>query len=293
MVKDTVAVMQRFRHNGDVDYQVGNIQMEGDVEIEGTVKVRFRVEATGDVLIDGAVERGARVVAGGNLVVRRGIIGAQVKAGGNLYALFIQDSEVTVGGDLLVRNYCQNSEVEVQGKATIQGDQGGQRQLCLLGGTLLAAQEIDAASIGSMYGRVTRAVAGVDSEVEARLEKYSKGLSFCDIRIQRAMRTLESQIGPLGRKGAVVGAIQNAPPGRREFLRTQLKEISDTQKLRVNLEHHLGELRRQRVAAAARAQIRISGTAFQRTNLQIGRVYQTLDENIQEVVLWTSKTEIC
>ncbi len=281
VVKDTLAVMQRFRQNGDVDYQVGNIKMEGDVEIEGTVKSRFTVEATGDVLIDGAVERGARVVAGGNLVVQRGIIGARVKAGGNLYALFIQDSEVTVGGDLLVRKYCQNSEVQVQGKATIQGDQGGQRQLCLLGGTLLAAQEIDAASIGSSYGRDTRAVVGVDPEVEARLEKYSKGLSFCDIRMQRAMRTLESQIGPLDRKGAVVGAIQNARPGQREFMRTQLKEISGNQKLKVSLEHHLEDLRIQRVAAAARAQIRVSETAFQRTNLQIGRVYQALDENIQ------------
>ena len=283
VVKDTLAVMQRFRLDGNVDYRVGNIQMEGDVEIDGTVRPGFKVEATGDVLISGTVERSARITAGGNLVVRQGIIGAEVKAAAGLYALFIHDSEASVGGDLLVRNYCQNSVVEVQGRAVIQGDQGGERQLCLLGGTLLAVHRIDAVSIGSAHGRDTRAVTGVDPEVEAKLGRYRKGLSFCGIRKQRAMRMLESQLGPLGRKSAVVAAIQKAPAGLRQFLLAQLKEISGTQKLKASLERHLAGLTTQRAARAARAEIRVLETAFQRVTLQIGQVDRILDVSIRAV----------
>ena len=47
VVKDTLAVWQRYQHSGDVDYRVGNITMEGDVEITGSLKSRFTVQATG------------------------------------------------------------------------------------------------------------------------------------------------------------------------------------------------------------------------------------------------------
>ena len=104
VLKDTLSVMNRLRHPGDVDYKTGNLKVEGDAEIEGTVKSRFKVEATGDVYIGGTVERRAQITAGGSVVVQRGIVGAKVKAEGNLCARFIQESEVEVGGDILVRN---------------------------------------------------------------------------------------------------------------------------------------------------------------------------------------------
>ena len=134
VVKDTLSVQQRFRHRGDVDYTVGNIKMEGDVEIDGSVKSRFCVEASGDVYISGAIERRGQVIAGGDVVVQGGIVGGDVRAKGNLFARFVQDSELHAEGDLLVRNHIQESQVHVHGRALVQGNDGGVRQLCLLGG---------------------------------------------------------------------------------------------------------------------------------------------------------------
>ena len=280
VMKDTLSVMNLYRHRGDVGYQTGNLHLEGDAEIKGTVKSRFRVEATGDVHLGGAVERGGQVTAQGNVVVLGGIIGAKVKAGGDLYVRFIQDSEVKVGGDLVVRNNVQDSTVEVKKRATVQGNEGGKRQLCLLGGSMVAGWEIDAVSIGSGYRRKTKVVVGVDIEMEASLVKYRKGLAFSDLRSRRAMRALEELIGRSGWKRDPMAAIRRVAPGRRKFLVNQLKEIDKMKKLKGSLEYHVEKMGKNRAKNLDRALVKASGMAFKNAIVQIGNIYKILDEDI-------------
>ena len=283
VIKDTLSVANRFRHRGNLDYKVGNVKVEGDVEIEGIVKSRFHVEATGDVLIGGSVERSASVTAGGAVVVQRGIVGAKVKAGGNLYARFAQESELEAGGDLLMRNYLQDCEVSVIGKAVLQGNEGGERQLCLMGGTLFAGSEIEAASIGSAFGRKTRVVVGVSVEIEKRLEKYQKGMAFSDLNIRRTMRTLGGMLQGGNGEPDLAAAIRQAPPGRREFLVRQMQELQKLQKLRTSLEYHIGSLKTEREAFAKSARIRVLGTAFAKITLQIRDGHKILDKSVSAV----------
>ena len=283
VIKDALSVAKRFRVRGNLDYKVGNVKVDGEVEIEGIVKSRFHVEATGDVIIGGSVERGASVMAGGAVVVHRGILGAKVKAGGNLYVRFAQESELEVGGDLLVRNYLQDCQVSVIGKAVVQGNEGGQRQLCLLGGTLFVGSEIEAASIGSAFGRKNRVVVGISVDIEKRLEKYQKGKAYSELNIRRIMRTLGTALP--GGSGApdLTAAIMRAPPGRREFLVRQVKDLQNLQNLRTSLDYHLGELRRERDEFAKSARIRVPGTAFARIALQIQDSYKILEESVSAV----------
>ena len=272
-----------------VEYKVGNVKVEGDVEIEGIVKSRFHVEATGDVLIGGSVERNASVTAGGNVVVQRGIVGARVKAGGNLYARFAQESELEAGGDLLMRNYLQDCEVSVIGKAVVQGNEGGERQLCLLGGTLFAGSEIEAASIGSAFGRKTRVVVGISVDIEKRLEKYQKGKAYSELNIRRIMRTLGTMLPGGSGTPDLAAAIMRAPPGRREFLVRQVKELQKLQKLRTSLDYHIGEFRRERDKFAKHARIRVPGTAFARITLQIQDSHKILEKSVSAVIFRLQK----
>jgi uncharacterized protein (DUF342 family) len=276
--------MKRLRHEGDVDFNIGNLKVDGDIEIEGSIKSRFRVEATGDVYVGGSVERRARIHAGGNLLVQRGIVGAILSVGGDLHARFIQDSEVEVGGDLIVRNYVQDSDVQVQRKATIQGNEGGSKQLCVLGGVMAASLEVAAQTIGSEYRKQTRVIAGLDPALEGRLEKYKKGLAFSDLRSRRALKALESVIGNRGWQSNPVAALKNVPPGRREFLVRQLKEVEAMKQLKESLKHHIGSLSEARVEVASRARIRVPGMAFQKVIVQVGEVYQMLDKEVLSVI---------
>ncbi|MDP2734760.1 MAG: FapA family protein [bacterium] len=241
--------------------------------------------------MDGTVEQRAEIIAGGDVVVRGGIIGARVQAGGSLYAKFIQDSEVEVGEDLVVRNYVQQSQVQVQRKATIQGDEGGPRQLCVLGGALQAGVSVEAASIGSAYGRQTRVVAGVDPEVEARLARYRRGLSFAETQSRRVMRSILNATGGSGHKRAIEKALQEAPKGRREFLMDLLKKMQEVAKLHESLDHHIEELKEAQKETAGRGRIRVTGTAFPKVTMQLGETYQILSEEVAAVTFYLNKEQ--
>jgi len=290
VVRDTLAVLQRYQHPGDLDYAVGNITMDGDVEVGGTIKSRFEVEATGDVLIGGAVERSAKITAEGNVVVKGGIIGAQVKATGDVHAQYIQDSRIVTAGDLVISSYIQDSEVKAGGKAVVGGEEVGESQLCLVGGSLMAAVGVDVSFLGSEQGRETQVIAGIDLEVEGRLAKYTKGLSFCETRAQRAMRTLQKYVPSLARKEAVVAAIRRADPGRRKVLHKQLKELDDMGKVRTSLEYHLKELQGERQEAAERARVWVRNTAYERVTVQIGDTSHTLKARTERPVFRLDET---
>lgn len=274
--QDTLAVHNKLRHRGDVDYAVGNIDFDGDVEISGTVRGRFRVEAAGDVYVDGVVEKTARLVAGGDVVVRGGIVGSVVRARGSVFAKFIQDARVDAGRDLLVRNYVRDSDVRVGRRATVQGNDGGKQQLCMMGGTLLCAWGLETGSLGTRHGRKTHVIAGVNPEVEERLQSYRQGLVFCDQRSKQAMRGLGA-IASTG-KDRMLAAIRDAGEGRRGFLIGRLQELQKLAQLKESLEHHLEELSKQRADLLAQAAVKVTGHVFPNVTVQIGDAYHTLTE---------------
>jgi len=279
VVKDTLSVLQLYRQPGDVDYRVGNIKMEGDVAIEGSIKNRFKVEATGDVYVEGGVDRRAQIIAGGNVIVKRGIVGADVHTKGSLSARFIQESKVCVEQNLIVRNYISDSRVVVYGKALIQGDDGGQRQLCLLGGDLFAGENIDVASLGSPYGRPTRVMTGINLEIEKQCERYKKGLAFCDLQMRRVMRSLGGvDVSKLSTM------LQNMSPNRKKFMLKNMHDLRELKKLRESLAHYLDTFKDQQQKFSAQAFVRVHLSAFQKVSLQIKDRHLTLTEDIQKTL---------
>ena len=280
VVKDTLAVLQRYQQNGNVDYKVGNLKMDGDIEIDGSVGSRFEVEATGDVLISGAVERNAIVRAGGDLVVQGGILTGKIHAGGSVYARFIQESDVEVGQDLVVRNYIQDSEVRVQHTATIQGEEGGVRHLCLLGGYLLVTRQVNVASVGSTAGRKTKVVVGIDATLDREIEKYEKGKALAELRSRGALHAL----GPIVHGKDVVQVIRQASGPKREFIRKNLKDLEQIRKLGVALQHRIDALLKRRGEIERLANVRVTSVAFERVTIQIGRTYRELSEEVGSCV---------
>ena len=229
------------------------------------------------------MERGAKIETHGDLMVRRGIIGAKINVKGNLWARFVVDSHVKVDGNIVVQNYSQKSNIEVRGAARIHGKEGGDRQLCLLGGRLMSAGDIDLMSIGSSTGQETLAAAGVDIEIRGKIDKYGKGCELCKNRIQRAMRTLETTTGNLANVEAILHAINTAPPGKRQFLRSMLEAIRESRDLHKKLERELTSLRANRADGEKQAAIRVAQIAFQGTTVQVGEATRRLATNQRSV----------
>jgi len=92
--KGRIVVRPLYKINGDVNFETGNIEFDGEVVINGFVREDFRVEATGSVQVVKNIER-ATVVAGKDICVGGGIVGkrgVQVVAGQKIRASYANNA---------------------------------------------------------------------------------------------------------------------------------------------------------------------------------------------------------
>lgn len=94
----------------DVDLKTGNIQFDGTVMVQGSVREGMSIKAGGDVMVRDYVES-ATIEAGGNVIVGKGILGRQIddKEGA---ASHVNSAKVVCGGNLHV-NYAQYADIQV------------------------------------------------------------------------------------------------------------------------------------------------------------------------------------
>jgi len=85
-VDGSIAVYDVLEINGDVDFNTGNIDFNGYVNIKGTVEDNFSVKAEKDIEIGGVYGiGGVKLIesTGGSIYIRGGVAG---KTGQKLYA---------------------------------------------------------------------------------------------------------------------------------------------------------------------------------------------------------------
>ena len=86
----------------DVDYATGNIRFDGSVNVSGSIKSGFEVEATGDVLIEGFVEKDAKV-EGQTVIVQSGCYG-RIVAHKNTQMEFVENAAVFCGRHAAIKS---------------------------------------------------------------------------------------------------------------------------------------------------------------------------------------------
>lgn len=130
---------------GNVDFSVGNINYLGDVIIHGDICSGFTVRAVGSITVDGVVEA-CTVEAGGDLILARGVQGdskAVIRAQRSLYAKFLENCCVYVK-ETLQTDCIINCDVYCDGKVDVHTG-----HMKIIGGTIRAAREVSAGTIGS------------------------------------------------------------------------------------------------------------------------------------------------
>lgn len=170
--KNTLRVDDVFIVDGDVDFEVGNINFEGTVVIKGSVLDGFTVRAGGDVIIENTVQA-ADVYAAGDVIVRRGILTrskTRVSADGSVYAKFIENSIVEADADIVVQNAILSSQVRANRNViAISGDGA------IIGGEILAFDKVIAKNIGSAANVKTYVQTGYRYDVQKQyLETTAK-----------------------------------------------------------------------------------------------------------------------
>ncbi len=114
----TIHVYGSFVVQGDVDYETGNIDYQGDVIIKGCIQNGFTVKGNN---IKAEEMDGGIVIADKNVTIGQGINESRISAGGSLSAKFIQNSTINCLGDAAIKKELVESSIECSGTCTIKG----------------------------------------------------------------------------------------------------------------------------------------------------------------------------
>lgn len=145
---------------GDVDMITGKVEFFGDIHIQGNVGTGVVIRSSRNVTVDGVVEA-ATIYAGGDVVLKRGIQGAQkahIVARGTVCAEFIEHTKVEAGDDIRANSFL-NSDVYSAGKIKAEGKQG-----IILGGHVRGLLGVSAQNIGNDAETKTAVSCGYSAE---------------------------------------------------------------------------------------------------------------------------------
>lgn len=156
--RNKINVFPIYEVNGDVDYNIGNIDFVGSVVIRGNVLTGFRVKAAGDIRVTGGVE-GADLEASGSIEISDGILGHNrglIKAGVNIKTSFVQDANVEAGEEVHVSQSIMHSHIRAGKNVICKGSKG-----LIVGGVIQAGERVNARTIGNTMSTTTIIEVGV------------------------------------------------------------------------------------------------------------------------------------
>lgn len=171
IVNDTLFIKE------NVDNSTGNIKTNSNVVISGTILSGFSVESDGNIQVDGTIS-GALVKAKGNIVLRNGIVGGKLECDGDLSTKFIENCDVFVKGSLK-SDYILNSRVVCAKNIEAIGSKSK-----IVGGSLIAGEDIKAQTIGTISYTKTYIEIGTDTEVIKKQQEIAKMIPDLESKIQ-------------------------------------------------------------------------------------------------------------
>ena len=183
LVNHKVFVSDIYDVPGDVDTSVGNIEYNGNVHIHGSVRGGFQVIAKGDIVIDGVVEDALIQSDEGQIIVKCGIHGMKkglLDAGSNVITKFIENASVFSGGYVEAGNITQ-SDVSASDDVIVSEKKG-----TITGGVIRAGGKVEAQTVGSTMGTVTKIEVGMAPD---KKERY--------VQLQREITVLSQNINKL------------------------------------------------------------------------------------------------
>jgi len=273
-----ISVSRLLHINGDVDFNTGNLDFDGEISIQGSVIQGFSVKATSNITITGTVESGATVMAGRNLTVGRGILGrkTRVTARDTVRAQFVQEARVAAGRDIVLGNFAYQARLHAGRQVNVTRGKG-QGRGSVVGGQTWAHVRIEMLMAGSSDHVQTLLMAGVDANKLQRLDQLREGIDLIYFRLRHLL-------AQFGMKTVDVGQIKNMIAGttgpRRMLLASKAQKLGQTVKDYQKLVATCDQLEQQMAAQVQGAEIRVHEQAFPRVEIRLGEHQRQLEEEL-------------
>ena len=170
-----ISVCPEFQIQGDLGFETGDVNFEGNVIVNGSVKQGFKVKCASLTAKD---IQGAQIDIEGDLNVSQGIVDTElVKVKGSVQAKFIRNSKINAFGDLIVQKEIIDSKIYLSGACV--NETGS-----IINSEISAKMGISAGTIGNKSSKPSRLTVGVDehsnilvARVDSNLDKNNNAAS--------------------------------------------------------------------------------------------------------------------
>jgi len=216
-----ITVNPELMIKGDVDFETGNVNFNGNIIVKGMVKDGFKIK--GISLTAQEIEGGV-IELSGDLNVANGITEATIASVGNVHAKFINNSTVMGFGDIIIQKEIIDSEILISGACQNQTGH-------VISSKIVTKQGIEAGKIGTTGSRPATLKVGVDEHIQFLIKKVEEQLEKSLTRLQEfkekieSIETLDHELyGQITQKAQTQEKAQNE---KKEFQKT----ISNFEKL--------------------------------------------------------------
>lgn len=146
---------------GDVDYETGHIDYDGNINVKGRIKAGFKVKGNDITAIelDGGI-----VTADGDVIIAGGINEAGIYARGNVYARFIHNSQILCMGSVIIQKEIVDADIDCSGSCVIENGK-------LMSSRISAKMGVKAKNIGTEMAGPSIIKVGHDVFCEKELKK--------------------------------------------------------------------------------------------------------------------------
>ncbi len=222
---------------GSVGLESGNVHYDGTVQIGGNVERASMVSAIGDVEVGGAIESG-EFRSGGSLVVKKGINTKRegmVRVGGNLQAVYVDNSNLTVEGHVVVHKSIIASQIVCYGDVSVTGTGSA-----LSGGEVFAYGSVSADFVGNRTGVVTKIYLGDHQKNKQYYQLSIKELE----QVEKDLEKLKEKVVKI--KDYVQRMRGKIPVQKQAEFRVIYKAYKDQVELRERVQKQVIEFRESR-----------------------------------------------
>ncbi|MCD4742113.1 MAG: FapA family protein [Desulfobacteraceae bacterium] len=161
-----ICVDEEYIIKGNVDYETGHIDYDGDISIKGCIKSGFKVKGHNIKALeidDGTID------AQGDVNISDGIIKGEIYVQGNLSAKYIHNSHITCMGDVASEKEIIDATIENRGKCSVVNGK-------IISSKIISKMGVFAKDIGTEKGKPSAIRVGHDIFVEKDLAKNQIGI---------------------------------------------------------------------------------------------------------------------
>lgn len=266
-VKDILVI------DGDIDFNVGNIECVGSLKVTGKVHAGFEIRCGGNLEVNGNIED-CTIKAGGNILVRGGFFGSgegSMVAEGDITVKYAQNQKMSAGGNLVVGGELVNCQVTAKERVIVKGRKGK-----IVGGETNAGKEIRASVIGSDAGTGTVLTVAYDAGLMRRYHEAVHEMERVAADSKRVKETLYS-LYKLQMSGKLDAQQEQALAKLEEFQKSVPSALEQLEKRKVEVEARIRRLKDAMVVAEQRI--------YPGVKVHIGVLIKEIDEENRACVL--------